>query len=131
MKKNREIREDFRCSKLLQKCLKMMGIIEKRSIQEITNEALWGYFELDNDRRDEELDTGKNEIGITYSCSQEVRDKLDEEGERIWLLGKHISNDEIIRRALFFYFGAKNEGELRKRHEEFNEKIKGRLGELF
>ena len=108
MKKGKE-KEDFRCSKTLKECLRGEEIITKKSRYDIIEEAVWKYLKLDENEKGKDIKTGKNETEITFPCSQELRNAMDEEGEKSNKLGKYISNDEIIRHALYFYFGAKNE----------------------
>ena len=126
MKKNIEnkFREDFRCSSILYECLRMDEIIRKKSRYDLIEEIVWKYLNLEEIEKERKIDTVKSGKGITFTCSVKLKMVMDQEGKRInEKYRKYLSNDEIIKRAIYLYFDAKNEEELNERYRELRRKM--------
>jgi len=120
MKKEKgKVREDFRCSEILHMCLQMESKIKEKSIIKIVERAVIKFLHLSEEKRNEEIITKKGNKEISFLCSKELSKKIYQEGNRL-----NIPNDELIRRAMYRYFKAKKEEELKGKSMELKRKKK-------
>jgi len=120
MKKEKgRAREDFRCSEILYMCLQLDCRIKEKSIIKIVEQAVIKFLNLGEEKRNEEIITKKGNKEISFLCSPKLSEEIYQEGNRL-----NIPNDEVIRRAMYRYFKAKEEEELDEKRMELKRKKK-------